>query len=235
MWAVFAPASDARIFLPADIMLRGGACISRRGVFRVAVAPPPGFGFRHLSRHIRPGAAGNSVMASTVTLSRVGRSTAVMAGVTMLHRPSIIALNAVPPAAIPSYVRIQFIRFPGAAGNITPQGLGLIGPLLGLLPKAGSVNLRLLRISTRTDGLGLALAGIDFHVLGFTPDLGGLFPVFLVAFLLHGLAALSAGQKKHHNQRHHNNGNYHPYPWSCIHVSHHFPLRCDRAGPRHSG
>jgi hypothetical protein len=219
------------------------------------MAPPLGFCFRHLCRRIRPGAAGKGVMASAVLLSPVGMaaipvrrvpvdipdstcfgsSTPVMAGVSMLHRPSIIALNAVPPAAIPSDVRVKFIRFPGAAGNITPQGLGLMGPLLGLLPKAGSVNLRLLRIGTRADGLSLALAGIDFHVLGFTPDLGGLFPVLLVAFLLHGLAALSAGQKKHHNQRHHNNGNYHPYPWSCIHVSHHFPLRCDRAGPRHSG
>lgn len=165
----------------------------------------------------------------------VGRSTPVMAGVTVLHLPSVSILNAVPPAAIPSDVGIKFIRLPGAAGNVAPQGLGLMGPLLGFLPKAGCVNLRLLRIGPRADGLGLTLAGVDFHVLGFTPDLGGLFPVLLVALLLHGLAALSAGQKKHHDQCHHNNGNYHPYPWSCIHVSHHFPLRCDRAGPRHSG
>lgn len=164
----------------------------------------------------------------------VGRSTPVMSGVTVLA-PLLSALNAVPPAAIASDIGIEFIRLPGAAGDVTPQGLGLVGPLLGFLPKAGRVNLRLLCIGTRADGLGLALAGVDFHVLGFTPDLGGLFPVLLVAFLLHGLAALSAGQKEHHDQCHHNNGNYHPYPWSCIHVSHHFPLRCDRAGPRHSG
>lgn len=149
--------------------------------------------------------------------------------------PGVVHYGALLPPAIRPYVGIKFVRLPCTAGNVTPQGLGFLAALFCFLAQPCSVNLRLLGVRARPDGFGLPFAGINFHVLGFAPDLGGLFPVLLVPLLLHGFPAPSTGQEQQHDQYHHNNGNYHPYPWSCIHVSHHFPLRCDRAGPRHSG
>lgn len=144
----------------------------------------------------------------------VGRSTPVVAGIPVFRLVVARARSLVPPAAIASDVRIELVRLPGVVGHITPQGLGLMGPLLGFLPKARRVNLGLLSVCARPGGLGLTLAGVDFHLFGFTPDLCRLFPVLLVPLLLHGLPALSAGQEEHHDQCNNNDGNYHPYPWS---------------------
>jgi len=162
---------------------------------------------------------------------------AILPGVVSLAAilPGVVHYSAILPAAFRPYVGIKLVGFPCTAGNIAPQGLGFLAALLGFLPQPGRVYLRLLRVGTRPDGLGLPFTRINFHVLGFAPDLGGLFPVLLVPLLLHCFPAPSTGQEQQHNQHHNNNGNYHPYPWSCVHVSHHFPLRCDRAGLRHSG
>jgi hypothetical protein len=175
----------------------------------------------------------------------VGRAPSITADLAVLNAlgvvpvaalvPRVVHYGAILPPAIGSHVGIELVRLPRAAGNVAPQGLGFLAALFCFLAQPRSVNLCLLGVGSRPDGLGLPLAGINFHILGFTPDLGGLLPVLLVPLLLHGFPAPSSGQEQQHDQYHHNNGNYHPYPWSCIHVSHHFPLRCDRAGPRHSG
>ncbi|MDQ0729715.1 hypothetical protein [Arthrobacter sp. B1I2] len=191
------------------------AQITSTGSVRGVRLPPP---CRFSVRPGRIGVVGKGVRAPCVATSGVG-----------------MPFPAIPSAAIRSDVGIEFVSLPGMGGNVTPQGLGFMGPLLGFLPKARCVNLCLLSISPRPNGLSFPLTGINFHILGFTPDFGSLFPVLLVPFLLGSLPALSTGQKEHHDQCNDNNGNYHPYPWSCIHFSHHFPLRCDRAGPRHSG
>lgn len=159
----------------------------------------------------------------------------VMASFPVLNLPGVVAFRSIPPGAVLSDIGIEFVRLPGAVGNITAQGLGFPAALFGLLPQPCRVNLCLLGVGTRPDGLGLPFAGVDFHILGLTPDLGGLFPVLPVPLLLHGLPAFSASQEEQHDQHHHDNGNNYPYPWNCVHVSHHFPLCCDRAGPRHSG
>jgi hypothetical protein len=146
--------------------------------------------------------------------------------------PGVLHRAAVLPAAVRADVGIKLVCLPGAAGNVAPQGLGFLAALFSLFLQPRCIYLGLLRIRTGPDGLRFTLAGIDFHVLGFAPDLGRLLPVFLVPLFLHCLPAPASGQEQQHDQRHHNNGNYNPYPWSCVHVSHHFPLRCDRAGPR---
>ena len=167
--------------------------------------------------------------------ARVYRTTFLMGGSPKVLLPPAMVLPVIPPAAIRADVRIQFVRLPAVAGNVAPQGLRFLAALLGLLPKTGGVYLGLLGVGTGPRGFSLPFAGVNFHILRFPADISSLFPVLLVALLLHGLPALSPGEEQHHNQRHDNNGNDHPYPWGCIHVSHHFPLRCDRAGPRHSG
>lgn len=218
------------------------------------MTPPLGFGASHAHRHIRLVSAVNRAAAAAAVMwqvgmsalhvsrvparspagTSVGRSTPVMAGIPVFRLAAVWARRLVPPA-IPADVGIELVRLPGVAGYVAAQGLRLMGPLLGFLPKARRVDLCLFGVGACPSGLGFPLAGVDFHVLGFTPDLCRLFPVLLVPLLLEGLPALSAGQKEHHDQCNDNDGNYHPNPWSCIHVSHHFPLRCDRAGPRHSG
>lgn len=146
--------------------------------------------------------------------------------------PGVVHHAGVLPGAVRTDVGIKLVCLTGTAGNVAPQGLGFLAALFSFFCQPCRINFRLLGIRTGPDGLRFPLAGIDFHVLGFAPDLGGLLPVLLVPFFLHCLPAPASGQEQQHDQRHHNNGNYNPYPWSCVHVSHHFPLRCDRAGPR---
>lgn len=146
--------------------------------------------------------------------------------------PGVLHHAGVLPGAVRTDVGIKLVRLPGMAGNVTPQGLGFLAALFSFFLQPRRVDFGLLGVRPGPDGFRFTLAGIDFHVLGFAPDLGGLLPVFLVPLFLHCLPAPASGQEQQHDQRHHNNGNYNPYPWSCVHVSHHFPLRCDRAGPR---
>ena len=198
---------------------------------------------------IRPGvmqamAAGPRVLNVAPGRPGVAHIPAVSAGVmdivtimTGIHSVAAVSRGAVHyarvlPPAVRADVGIKLVCLTGTAGNVAPQGLGFLAALLSFFCQPCRINLRLLGIRTGPDGLRFPLAGIDFHVLGFAPDLGGLLPVLLVPFFLHCLPAPASGQEQQHDQGHHNNGNYNPYPWSCVHVSHHFPLRCDRAGPR---
>lgn len=138
-------------------------------------------------------------------------------------------------ATFPLDVRVKFVRFPRPLIHVVAESLGLRRLLVCLLAQPSCLNLRLLSVRTRTGGLGLALAGIKFAVLGVAADLGSLFAVRVIPLLLYRLPAPSCREQQQHNKHHRNNGNYHPNPWSCFHVTHHFPLRCDPAGRRLSG
>ena len=152
-----------------------------------------------------------------------------------LRLPVLIRLTYAAAGTVASDVGINLVRLPGVPGNVIPQGLGFLAALLGFLPQARRVHLGLLGVGACPDGLGLPFAGVKFHIFSLAADIGRLLPVLLVPLRLHRFPAPSAGQKQQHNQRHYDDGNHYPYPWSYVHVSHHFPLRCDRAGARHSG
>ncbi len=160
---------------------------------------------------------------------------AAMVGSPGLYLPVLARLVHAAAGAVTADVGIQLVRLAGVAGNVTAEGLRFPAAFLGFLPQPGRVHLGLLGVGARTDGLGFPFAGVEFHVFSLAADLGRFFPILLVPLLLHRLAAPSAGEEQHHNQGHDDNRNHYPYPWSCVHVSHHFPLRCDRAGQSHSG
>jgi hypothetical protein len=101
--------------------------------------------------------------------------------------------------------------------------LGLLGRSVRFLAEPCRIHLGLFSVSPCTGGLCLALAGVQFHHFRLAANFGCLFPVCFIPFLLHGLPA-PPGRQQQHNQHHHNNGNYHPNPWSCFQISHHFPL-----------
>ncbi|ADX71672.1 hypothetical protein D7Z96_13785 [Pseudarthrobacter phenanthrenivorans] len=101
-------------------------------------------------------------------------------------RARAIAAAAIAPA--PLDVRVNFIRFPGPLIYVIPKRPGLGSLLVGLLAQPGGLHLRLLRISPGARRLGLALARIQFPVLGFAADLSGLLAVGIVPLLLNSLA-----------------------------------------------
>lgn len=145
-----------------------------------------------------------------------------------LRLPILIRLAYAAAGTIAPDVGVKFVRLPRMAGNVTPEGLGFPAALLGFLPQPRRVHLGLLGVGTRPDGFGFPFAGVEFHIFSLMADLCRFLAVLLVALLLHRLPAPSAGEEQQHNHRHYDDGDHYPYPWSCVHVSHHFPLRCDR-------
>ncbi|OAE00551.1 hypothetical protein A6A22_03225 [Arthrobacter sp. OY3WO11] len=126
-------------------------------------------------------------------------------------------------------VRVELIRLTRPFIYIVAERLGLHSLLVSLLAQPGCVHLGLFCIRPGARRLRFTLPGVKFLNLCLTADFCCLLPVFVVALLLDRLPAPSARQQQQHNQHHHHNGNYHPYPWSCFHVTHHFPL--DVTGP----
>ena len=152
-------------------------------------------------------------------VAAAGRMALMVAGLGL----QVFALLARATAgAVAVDIGIQLVRLPGVAGDVTPQGLGLLAALLGFPLQARRIHLGLLGIGTRTDGLRFPIASIELHGFSFPADFGSFLAVLLVALHLHGLPAPPAGEDQQHNQRHRDDGNHYPYPWSCIHVSHHF-------------
>lgn len=102
---------------------------------------------------------------------------------------------ATPPAGVGGDVGIYFVSLARVICDFVAERTGLAGLLIGLLAQACGVDLRLLGVSARTGSLGLTFTGIDFLGFRFPADFCCLFAVFLLAFLLDGLAALPAHQQ----------------------------------------
>ena len=131
-----------------------------------------------------------------------------------IHIASAVAVN----------VRVELVRLPRAFVHIVAERLGFRCLLIGLLAQPGCVHRSLFCIRPGPRGFRFTLPGVQFFRLGLAADFRSLLPVFVVPLLLDRLPAPSACQQQQHNQHHHNNGNYHPNPWSCFQLTHHFPL-----------
>jgi hypothetical protein len=127
-------------------------------------------------------------------------------------------------AAVPADVRIKLVRFPGPFVHIVAERVGLRGLLVCVLAQPSRVDLRLLCVRLGAGSLRFPLPGVKFLDLGLAANFCSLLPVRVVPLLLYRLPAPSAYQQEQHNQHYHNNGNYHPNPWSCFQITHHFPL-----------
>ncbi|KSU74056.1 hypothetical protein GA0061083_3435 [Pseudarthrobacter enclensis] len=128
-----------------------------------------------------------------------------------VERLALPILAAGTSAAATADVGIYLVGLAGVTGDLSAQLLRLMRLLLGFLPQPGGVDLRLLGVRTRTGRLGFPLTGVDFLVLRFPADLGCLFPVLLIALLLHGLPAPPT-EKEQQNSHDHHNGDHYPYP-----------------------
>lgn len=149
--------------------------------------------------------------------------------------PHALMANALAVAAVPSVrvhiamavavnVRVELVGLPRAFVHIVAERLGFRGLLVGLLAQSGCVHLGLLCIRPGARGFRFPLPRVKFFRLGPAADFRSLLPVFVIPLLLDRLPAPSACQQQQHDQHHHNNGNYHPNPWSCFQLTHHFPL-----------
>lgn len=128
-----------------------------------------------------------------------------------VERPALPILAAGAASAAVADVGVNLVSLARVTCDLGAQFLRFVRLLLGFLPQPGGINLRLLGIRTRPGCLGFPLTGVNFLVLRFPADLGRLFPVLLIAFLLHGFPAPPA-EKEQQNSHDHHNGDHYPYP-----------------------
>jgi hypothetical protein len=183
----------------------------------------------HMGALIMLGIVNPVLMARTLIRGGVAGSVAPVSAV------MLTAAAAITIAAVALDIRIKLVGFLCVAAYVITEGLGFSTLLICVLAQPRRFDLGLLGISPGPRGLCFAFPRVEFLVLCLAANLSGLLAVRVVPLLLHRLPAAPCCKQQQHNQHHYNNGDYHPNPRSCFQITHHFPLRRDRAGESLSG